>query len=44
VTLPDDVKITFYKAIKGDISLGDFEQWLYSDRELEKRRNGTLCL
>lgn len=35
-TLPQDIKERFYKTIKGDISLDDFEQWLYADKELEK--------
>lgn len=35
-TLPQDIKDRFYKTIKGDISLDDFEQWLYADKELEK--------
>lgn len=35
-TLPQDIKERFYKTIKGEISLGDFEQWLYADKELEK--------
>lgn len=35
-TLSQDIKEKFYKTIKGDISLGDFEEWLYDDRELEK--------
>ena len=35
-TLTQDIKERFYKTIKGDISLDDFEQWLYADKELEK--------
>ncbi len=38
-TLPQDMKERFYKTIKGDISLDDFEQWLYTDKELEKYLN-----
>ena len=38
-TLPQDIKERFYKTIKGDISLDDFEQWLYTDKELEKYLN-----
>lgn len=34
--LPQNIKEQFYKTIKGDISLDDFEQWLYADEELEK--------
>lgn len=34
-TLPQDIKDRFYNTIKGDISLDDFEQWLYADKELE---------
>jgi len=36
-TLPQDIKERFYKTIKGDISLDDFEQWLYADKKLEKQ-------
>lgn len=35
-TLPKDIRERFYNTIKGDISLDDFEQWLYADKELEK--------
>ncbi|MEN5058863.1 hypothetical protein [Sphingobacterium kitahiroshimense] len=38
-TLPPDIKERFYKTIKGKISLDDFEQWLYVDKELEKYLN-----
>lgn len=38
-TLPQDIKERFYKTIKGEISLEDFEQWLYADKELEKYLN-----
>lgn len=38
-TLPQDIKERFYKTIKGDISLDDFEQWLYANKELEKYLN-----
>lgn len=41
MTLPQDIKERFYKTIKGDISLDDFEQWLYSDKELEKHLNSN---
>lgn len=34
--LPKDIKKRFYKTIKGDISLDEFELWLYADKELEK--------
>ena len=34
--LPQDIKERFYKTIEGEISLYDFEQWLYADKELEK--------
>lgn len=33
--LPQDIRERFYKTIKGDISLDDFEQWLYANKELE---------
>jgi hypothetical protein len=35
-TLPREIKERFYKTIKGDILLDDFEQWLYADKEFEK--------
>jgi hypothetical protein len=35
-TLPQDIKDRFYKTINRDISVIDFEQWLYADKELEK--------
>lgn len=37
--LPQDIKERFYKTIKGDISVDDFEQWLYADKELERYLN-----
>jgi len=33
--LPKHIKERFFKTIKGDISVHEFEQWLYSDKELE---------
>ena len=35
MTLPYDIKERFYKVIIGNITLVDFEQWLYSDEKLE---------
>ena len=35
MTLPYNIKEIFFKVIKGDIALACFEQWLYSDKELE---------
>lgn len=37
--IPQDIKEVFYKTIKGDISLSDFEQWLYVNKDLEKHLN-----
>ncbi len=34
--IPKSIKEIFYKTIKGDIPINDFEQWLYNDKELEK--------
>lgn len=34
--LPQNIKEQFFKTIKGDISLLDFEQWLYDNKEIEK--------
>jgi len=33
--LPKHIKERFFKTIKGDISIQEFEQWLYADNELE---------
>jgi hypothetical protein len=38
-TLPEKIKERFYRTINGDISLDDFEQWLYVEKELEKHLN-----
>ena len=38
-TLPQYIKERFFKTIKGDNSLDDFEQWLYADKKLEKYLN-----
>ena len=37
--LTQDIKEKFYQTIKGDISVDDFEQWVYSYKELEKHLN-----
>ncbi len=34
--LPEHIKEKFYRTIKGDIPIEDFEQWLYTETELEK--------
>ncbi|MDQ1088432.1 hypothetical protein QE390_002978 [Siphonobacter sp. SORGH_AS 1065] len=39
--LPQDIKERFYKTIKGDISLDDFEKWTYVDKKLEKYLNSN---
>lgn len=33
--LPEHIKQTFLKTLKGDITIHDFEQWLYADTELQ---------
>jgi hypothetical protein len=33
--LPIDIKERFFKTIKGDISLDDFERWVYDSKNLE---------
>ncbi|PAC28760.1 hypothetical protein [Flectobacillus sp. BAB-3569] len=38
-TLPQNIKEQFFKAIKGDLSLREFEEWLYTDKELERLLN-----
>lgn len=37
--LPQNIKEVFYKALTGEISIADFEQWVYDKRELEKVLN-----
>lgn len=37
--LPQDIKERFYKTIEGDIPLDGFEQWLHTDKDLEKYLN-----
>lgn len=34
-TLPPHLEMRFFRVMKGDINVLDFEQWLYSDKELE---------
>lgn len=36
VTLPQSLKELFYRAITGEMSLVDFEQWLYASDEVEQ--------
>jgi len=38
-SLPQNIKERFYKTIQGVISLNDFEQWLYANKELENLLN-----
>ncbi|TDH26902.1 hypothetical protein EXU57_08840 [Segetibacter sp. 3557_3] len=35
MTLPADIKETFFETLYGDKSVLDFEQWLYADKRLE---------
>ena len=35
LTLPDSIKITLFKVLDGDFAIEDFEEWVYSDAELE---------
>lgn len=35
-TLPPHIKDLFFKTLSGDISIEDFEQWLYQSKELEQ--------
>ncbi|HTD39773.1 MAG TPA: hypothetical protein VK671_04075 [Mucilaginibacter sp.] len=37
--LPDDIKTYFFKTIKGNISIEDFEKWIYTDKEIESILN-----
>ncbi|MBE9064491.1 hypothetical protein [cf. Phormidesmis sp. LEGE 11477] len=34
-SLPEDVKLKFYAVLCGDESINDFEQWLYSSKQIE---------
>ncbi|MEZ0611675.1 hypothetical protein ACAW74_24405 [Fibrella sp. WM1] len=34
--LPQHIAEKFYRTIKGDITIEDFEQWLYADKEIER--------
>ena len=34
--LTPDIKERFFKTIHGDISIGDFEEWLYQSKQLEQ--------
>lgn len=36
MTLPKDIKELFYNTIQGDISIDEFEKWLYVDKNIEK--------
>jgi len=35
INLPDHIKIYFFKTIKGNISIDDFEKWIYTNKEIE---------
>ncbi|PQJ12605.1 hypothetical protein CJD36_002340 [Flavipsychrobacter stenotrophus] len=35
IALPQNIKEIFFKTIKGEIAILDFEQWLYADKEIE---------
>ncbi|MBO9202117.1 MULTISPECIES: SMI1/KNR4 family protein [Niastella] len=35
--LPNDIKVIFFETFNGDRSVLEFEQWLYANRQLEKR-------
>jgi hypothetical protein len=39
--LPPDIKEIFYKTIKDDFPIDEFEKWLHTDKELEKLLNSN---
>ena len=39
--LPDSLKITFFKALSGEKSTGDFEQWVYTQTDLKAYLNSS---
>ena len=39
--LPDSLKITFFEALSGEKSTGDFEQWVYTQTDLEAYLNSS---
>jgi hypothetical protein len=34
-TIPDNIRLKFYETIFGDVSLEEFESWVYTDNQLE---------
>jgi hypothetical protein len=36
---PESIKLYFYKTLEGDISIENFEKWLYENKDLEKTLN-----
>jgi hypothetical protein len=36
MTLPNDIRNIFFETLHGDISVFEFEKWLYADKSLEK--------
>ncbi|MFD2522891.1 hypothetical protein [Emticicia soli] len=41
IILPQEIKERFFKTINGDISIEEFEQWLYTDNDLENHLNSN---
>lgn len=39
MTLPSDIKQSFYETLNGDSSVLEFESWLYADKQLESILN-----
>ena len=42
--LPNHIELLFFKTLKGDTPIRDFEQWLYASRELESLLPGDEYL
>ncbi len=34
--LPEEIELQFFRAIKGNVSIAEFEQWVYATPELER--------
>lgn len=41
IILPQEIKERFFKTIKGHISIEEFKQWLYTDKDLENHLNSN---
>ncbi len=44
IALPKNIKEIFFKTIKGEIAIIDFEQWLYANKEIKNYLTEDDCL